>query len=266
MELSEVEKTRKRRLAYTSIIFSFLLILGFSIVDYWEGDMVEMWMDLLIGALLIVSGLCIYRFNADFMIYRFFLGLLSACFLSLVVIGAGSGTVVFWLFPFPIVFMFFLGRREGGVFAAVFLFCLSILLFSPFSFHKFDYPLDSSIRFFASLLFTTFITYIMQASIEKYGHLSAEKHRELLAEKENLEKAMRENKTLNGLLPICCHCKKIRDDQGYWQQVEVYVRDRSGADFSHSICPDCFKILYPDYRQIVDPTAIPAGMPTPDQG
>jgi len=48
-------------------------------------------------------------------------------------------------------------------------------------------------------------------------------------------------KRLQGLLPICSYCKKIRDDQNYWQQVEVYVAEHSGAQFSHGICPECYQ-------------------------
>jgi len=65
----------------------------------------------------------------------------------------------------------------------------------------------------------------------------------------DLEKAMSEIKTLKGFIPICAACKKIRDDQGYWQAVEVYIRDRTDAQFSHGICPDCARKLYPDYFQ-----------------
>jgi PAS domain S-box-containing protein len=64
---------------------------------------------------------------------------------------------------------------------------------------------------------------------------------------EELQDAMERVKTLNGLIPICASCKKIRDDKGYWQQVEVYVRDHSEAKFSHGICPECTKKLYPEY-------------------
>ena len=60
------------------------------------------------------------------------------------------------------------------------------------------------------------------------------------------EKALFEVKVLSGLLPICASCKKIRDDEGQWGQVETYIRDRSEAEFSHSICPDCAKELYPE--------------------
>lgn len=59
-----------------------------------------------------------------------------------------------------------------------------------------------------------------------------------------LEEAIENIKTLRGLLPICSQCKKIRDDRGYWNQIEVYIRDRSEAEFSHSICPECSDKLY----------------------
>ena len=63
---------------------------------------------------------------------------------------------------------------------------------------------------------------------------------------EELQTALGEVKTLSGLLPICANCKKIRDDSGYWTQVEKYIQENSQAEFSHSICPDCIKALYPE--------------------
>ena len=69
-------------------------------------------------------------------------------------------------------------------------------------------------------------------------------------EKENLitelQKALSEVKRLSGFLPICANCMKIRDDEGYWQRIEKYIQDRSEAFFSHSICPDCARQLYPE--------------------
>jgi PAS domain S-box-containing protein len=62
---------------------------------------------------------------------------------------------------------------------------------------------------------------------------------------EQLQGALSEVKQLSGLLPICANCKRIRDEQGDWQQVEVYVHAHSQADFTHGICPDCTKTLYP---------------------
>ncbi len=56
-----------------------------------------------------------------------------------------------------------------------------------------------------------------------------------------------EVKTLRGVIPICSSCKKIRDDEGIWSQIETYIRDHSEVEFSHGLCPDCVKKLYPDF-------------------
>ncbi|MDI7259690.1 MAG: GAF domain-containing protein [Thermodesulfobacteriota bacterium] len=62
-----------------------------------------------------------------------------------------------------------------------------------------------------------------------------------------LQDALARVKTLSGLIPICASCKKIRDDKGYWNQLETYIHDRSEAEFSHGICPECSRKLYPDF-------------------
>ncbi len=61
-----------------------------------------------------------------------------------------------------------------------------------------------------------------------------------------LNKALDEVKTLSGFLPICASCKNIRDDKGYWNQIEAYISEHSEAEFSHGICPECAQNLYPD--------------------
>lgn len=69
---------------------------------------------------------------------------------------------------------------------------------------------------------------------------------ELVRRQQQLEDALARIKTLKGLIPICSYCKKIRNDRGFWQQVELYVSQHSEADFSHSICPECIKIHFPE--------------------
>jgi transcriptional regulator with GAF, ATPase, and Fis domain len=66
-------------------------------------------------------------------------------------------------------------------------------------------------------------------------------------EKEKLEAALAEVKKLSGLIPICSHCKKVRDDTGYWNQVEAYIQEHSEAKFSHGICRECAEKYYPGY-------------------
>jgi CheY-like chemotaxis protein len=82
----------------------------------------------------------------------------------------------------------------------------------------------------------------LKYSIERFHNLT-EKERLIKELKEALENV----KTLRGLLPICANCKNIRSDDGYWMQVESYLKDHSDLNFTHSICPGCAKQLYPDF-------------------
>ena len=110
--------------------------------------------------------------------------------------------------------------------------------------------------YLAFLISTVVIYLIVSLILESHDH---EKERlseanQLLEEKMetlnrinlDLEKALDKVQTLSGLLPICAACKKIRDDKGYWSQIELYISRHSQAEFSHSICPGCAKKLYPD--------------------
>lgn len=76
--------------------------------------------------------------------------------------------------------------------------------------------------------------------------------RTLQDEKNKLQAALDEIKTLRGIIPICSHCRQVRDDEGLWKQIEDYIRSHSEAMFSHGICPDCLKRHYPEqYKAIM---------------
>jgi len=94
--------------------------------------------------------------------------------------------------------------------------------------------LDVSEKFQGTVVILNDLTERQRAEAER-EHLISE-----------LQDAMAKVKTLSGLLPICCGCKKIRDDRGNWNQLESYLLERSNAKFSHSVCPACAKVLYPD--------------------
>jgi PAS domain S-box-containing protein len=96
-----------------------------------------------------------------------------------------------------------------------------------------EFPADVSLspqRFEGQLLITVAIRDITQRRQEE------ESREALIAE---LQKALDEVRALSGMLPICAWCKRIRDDEGYWTQLEAFIRARSDAEFSHCICPDC---------------------------
>ena len=90
------------------------------------------------------------------------------------------------------------------------------------------------------------IVYAQHLNEEISERKRIEEERERLVR--DLQEALAEVKTLSGLLPICASCKKIRDDKGYWRQIEIYIRDHSEAEFSHSICPECVKKMYPNLQ------------------
>ncbi len=79
-------------------------------------------------------------------------------------------------------------------------------------------------------------------------HITIRNQQKLIkAHNAELQDALAKVKLLSGLLPICANCKNIRDNEGYWHDVAGYIHDHSEADFSHGICPDCMKKLYPDF-------------------
>ena len=88
----------------------------------------------------------------------------------------------------------------------------------------------------------------LRARIE-VGRRLADMQDALVSKVEELNQAIEQIKTLRGIVPICAHCKKIRDDQGYWNQLELYVREHTEAEFSHGFCPDCLNHLYPEIAQ-----------------
>lgn len=100
-----------------------------------------------------------------------------------------------------------------------------------------------------------------------FGELAAialanSRHLDLLNEKNQaLERALSEIKTLRSILPMCSHCRKVRDDEGVWERLEAYVSDHTDTRFSHGLCPDCLRALYPD-----DADEIIEQLNSPDKG
>jgi hypothetical protein len=85
--------------------------------------------------------------------------------------------------------------------------------------------------------------YWLVREVTEQKHLEKEKEKLI----KDLQDALGQVKTLKGLLPICSACKNVRDDQGYWKQIEVFISKHSEAEFTHSICPECAKKMYPEY-------------------
>jgi hypothetical protein len=100
----------------------------------------------------------------------------------------------------------------------------------------------------------------LQAHLQARQRAEAERER-LIVE---LQEALASVKTLKGLIPICASCKKVRDDQGYWTQLETYLKQHSDAEFSHGLCLDCMRKLYPDVSGEVE-ARLARSKPSPER-
>ena len=88
------------------------------------------------------------------------------------------------------------------------------------------------------------VSHVISTGIDVTEHRRAEKEKETLIGE--LRYALGRVNELGGLLPVCTHCKMVRDDKGYWRQLEAFIHQHSSEDISQSICPDCARKLYPD--------------------
>jgi len=179
-------------------------------------------------------------------VWIFSVHMLHVAILTLVIYTRDSGFHFYYFSIPPLVFLVFeYGNRIDKLLlslAAIILFfvCEIVGSLGPYIQLSQDVNralyLSSILTVFLGLLLVIFLfTLNIKIHEEEQGKLILE-----------LRKALSEVKTLRGFLPICASCKKIRDDMGYWNQIECYIRDRSDAEFSHSICPECVEKLYPE--------------------
>jgi len=109
-----------------------------------------------------------------------------------------------------------------------------------------DYLVKDPDGVYLDLLPAVVLQVLHQRDMERERREHEEERERLIAE---LQDALANVKTLRGMLPICAGCKKIRDDEGYWSQIESYLHRHSEAEFSHGLCPGCAEELYGDYYE-----------------
>jgi hypothetical protein len=173
------------------------------------------------------------------------LGLVSAVALLDVLTGYEAG--VSSLYLVPVALASWTAGRTAGIFVSVI--CAGALLGADLkSGHKYTYAFIPVWNAAVILSFFIVVTSLVTS------------HRRLEEQQEaRLQKAIASVKTLRGLLPVCAWCKKIRDDHGYWNEVEAYIAAHSEADFTHGICPDCAAKAVERARSGKMSTAEPSG-------
>jgi hypothetical protein len=181
--------------------------------------------------------------------------LLGGFTLFLAYFGGTEKSAVIWTLIFPLIAINLQGPRRGAFFSMGYL-ALLMALFTLGPAIK--APVTYSFFWQSRIVFSYSTVFLISLISEK---LRASIQRKLLSTGDSLEKTIQEKEqliteltstinevqTLQGILPICAHCKKIKGDKGYWQQVEQYISERSEATFSHGLCPDCLAQHYPEH-------------------
>ncbi len=228
------EERLKRRFLSLCLMIMAPVILVFGLKDimdahYLEGVLVFCIVTLLMGLFIILN-----RSRAYIGIIRTVAGLLTFTLFYEFYTGGGNGGAFQWMFIMPTGLVFLLGFSEGAVWISGIGVLMTVMVFRHIGY---EYSNDLILRFLGAFFTVSIASCGLELIRERY-------FRQLIEEKGALQKALDEIHELKGLVPICSSCKKIRDDQGFWTQIETYMQDRSDLEFSHGICPDCADRLY----------------------
>jgi hypothetical protein len=268
VELAPGDPEALLRLRFYSVfvILAIPLMIGFGIADAINGRY------LLAGLIfssffgLITGWLRLRAGHDDRIVYRTNALLFGVLVLYMIFVGGDGGSKSLWMFVYPLIIVFLFGPLEGAFWSGALLALAGVILWLPVgSFKVYPYPMPFKLRLASMYLVLMVVVMGFEHSRRRYRnamlreHEGLERETRLLnreiqerakaeAEKEQLICELKETlaqvKTLKGLVPICSHCHRIRDDQGFWNQLEAYLRNHSGAQFSHGICPACMERHY----------------------
>ena len=173
---------------------------------------------------------------------------LMAFFVFLTANGGDKNSAILWVLLYPYVSILLTGSRRGILYSSILFVCVFLVFaLQGTGFFTGEYSRAFQIRF----LGVYFTIALLSISAEELHQRIYRNLKRSNSAKEaaivKLNGSLEEIKTLQGILPICFNCKKIRDDEGYWQALEEYVQHRTEAKFSHALCPECAGELYPEF-------------------
>lgn len=245
---SDLDIRRKRTFFTYSNSVLGLVFIGLGWLNYMDGMIPDFKLNVFLVALAAGSMLALKYLSADMTIYRVTYFIVCILFFLSIQVGIGKDTILYYVFPMPPLLFFYFGKREGMIWILFFIGGISAVFLTLSIFNRNNFYYFNISRFYITISIVILTSYGIESARHTYSKMLNEKNKALFEENLRLELALKEIKTLSGLIPICASCKKIRNDQGYWQQVETYFKEHSKAKFSHSVCPDCVKILYPEYE------------------
>lgn len=225
-------------------------MLGFGIADALRGEFLLSGLvfaslgGMFIGWLGLRAGrhaLTVYRANAL---------VFALLILYMIAVGGDGGSRSLWIYVYPLVLVFVLGVNEGAVWVSALLVSAVGLMWSSLpGLTVYVYPLGFKIRLVGMYAAVSLATMAFEHSRRVYRDAMWREREKKEALIQELQESLAQVKTLKGLVPICAHCHCIRDDQGFWNQLEGYLCKHSDANFSHGICPACVKTFFPDFDE-----------------
>ncbi len=233
---ASAEDRRKRTYLALSLALMIPVITGFAVEDLRQGSLTEG--VVVIAMAILLTGILIALAKVGELRPIFRIGGAAVLLLQFfeLKIGGGGGFAFFWFYSIPVLAMTVFGRREGAAWVLAALTSAVLGFLTPYGY---EYELRTVLRFLIIYVIVAIFSDALESSRSRY-------YSELLEEKSSLEKTLKKVRTLRGLLPICARCKKVRDDKGYWQQIEHFVDQHSETEFSHGLCPKCAARLYPE--------------------
>ncbi len=223
------EHDRRRRIYFSAgmgILIPFMCYFGS--IDFRAGRMFEAG---LVYGLAAVFGLSLWALRSgklDRWVYQVAAGTSLAVLAYELHVGAYGGFVALWIYSFPAFAIFVLGTR-GLFWSLVGLAMSSFYLLGPIGQ---AYPISMSSRFLTTLSLVIMMAYGLEVTRRR-------SHDRWAKESDALRESLEQVRTLRGLLPMCPSCKNVRDDRGFWEQIEIHVTRVSGTRFTHGLCPSC---------------------------
>ena len=228
---AEARDSARRRAYFALCVWILFPALGiFVVLDAWAGR----WRESLTGLtflVLLLLGIIVFRSRASI---RWLVRVGAALALGLTALethfGLNQEVTFLWFYPVPIAIFFLLGRREGALWALTALaIAMSLVLGVPGG-HV--YNSDTILIFGLTFGLVCLLAFVLESSRRR---LIETLHGESAA----LREALGQIEALRELMPICAQCKSVRDDQGYWHQLESYLRTHTAAELEPALCPEC---------------------------
>lgn len=247
-EDSPLAQDEKLRLQHYTVFLALgaPMMLVFALVSLLRGETVLGGAVATCVAGMIVSWIRIRRGLHPVAVYRLNTGLFALLLIYLAALGGDDGSKLLWTYTFPLIAFFLFGRREGGAWVVgIFVILVTVVTGRIPSDLLHGYSSEFQVRYICSYALVAVFAYWFEYFRDQYKQ-------QMEAKQASLEEALAQVRALSGLLPICASCKMIRDDQGYWSQIEAYIHSHSEARFTHGICPDCMNELYPDEAREIE--------------